>query len=107
MSETHMIYWELFPTIDHVVPVARGGADDESNWVMTSMLRNAAKSNWTLEELGWNLVPPGDVRQWDGMTAWFADYLKQDNRWLSDKYIRQWHRVAVERTHGNQLVPMR
>lgn len=64
MSETHMIYWELFPTIDHVVPVARGGADDESNWVTTSMLRNAAKSNWALEELSWKLVPAADVRQW-------------------------------------------
>jgi hypothetical protein len=35
-SETHPAYWELFPTIDHVVPVARGGADDETNIVTTS-----------------------------------------------------------------------
>ena len=26
MSETHIAFWELFPTVDHVVPVARGGA---------------------------------------------------------------------------------
>jgi hypothetical protein len=48
MSETHIIYWALFPTIDHVVPVAREGPDEDKNWVTTSMLRNAAKSNWTL-----------------------------------------------------------
>ena len=91
-----MIYWELFPTIDHVVPVAREGADDESNWVSTSMLRNAAKSNWTLEELGWSLVPASDVRQWDGMTGWFIEYLKHDSLWLDDRYIRRWHRVATD-----------
>jgi len=29
MSESHTVYWELFPTVDHVVPIARGGADTE------------------------------------------------------------------------------
>lgn len=53
MSESHVVFWELFPTIDHVVPVARGGADEERNWVTTSMLRNSAKAQWTLDELGW------------------------------------------------------
>jgi hypothetical protein len=24
MSDTHMIYWELFPTVDHLIPIARG-----------------------------------------------------------------------------------
>jgi hypothetical protein len=31
MAETHPAYWELFPTIDHVMPVARGGPDGEAN----------------------------------------------------------------------------
>ena len=44
-TETHPAYWELYPSLDHVVPVARGGADDESNAVTTSMVRNAAKGN--------------------------------------------------------------
>ncbi len=58
MSECHIMYWELFPTVDHICPVARGGSDDESNWVTTSMLRNSAKSNWLLSELDWKLFPP-------------------------------------------------
>jgi len=33
MTETHMVYWELFPTVDHIIPVARGGTDDDTNWV--------------------------------------------------------------------------
>ncbi|MFF0818704.1 HNH endonuclease [Rhodococcus sp. NPDC003318] len=58
MSQTHFAYWELFPTIDHIVPVTRGGADDESNWVTTSMLRNSAKAHWTLDELGGDFSQP-------------------------------------------------
>ena len=67
----HFAFWELFPTIDHVVPVSRGGLDREDNWVSTSMLLNAAKANFTLEELGWTLHQPGDVNHWDGLTGWF------------------------------------
>ena len=95
MTETHMVYWELIPTIDHLVPIARGGADNEKNWVTTSMLHNSAKSNWTLEELGWQLVPPGDLKQWDGFLGWFVTYLHQQQSHLADKYIRRWHRAAL------------
>jgi hypothetical protein len=42
-SRCHRMWWELFPTIDHVVPVARGGVDAPENWVTTSMMRNQAK----------------------------------------------------------------
>ncbi|HMU34810.1 MAG TPA: hypothetical protein PKC89_13210 [Pyrinomonadaceae bacterium] len=94
MSESHMVYWELFPTIDHVVPVARGGADDQTNWVTTSMIRNSAKSNWLLEELGWNLQPPGNVREWDGLTRWFMQYIEQEPTYLNDPYLKRWHRAA-------------
>jgi len=66
-SETHSAFWELYPTIDHVVPIARGGSDDERNVVTTSMVRNAAKSNWTLEELGWPTSFAPVVAGWDGL----------------------------------------
>ena len=89
-----MAYWELFSTVDHIVPVARGGSDDESNWVTTSMLRNGAKSNWTLEELGWDLLPPGDFKQWDGLLHWFIEFIEQDQSHLKDRNIRTWHRAA-------------
>jgi hypothetical protein len=61
MDEGHIAYWELFPTIDHVIPVARGGKDEETNWVCCSMLTNGIKSNWTLEELGWELLPSNAI----------------------------------------------
>ncbi len=94
MSESHIVYWELYPTIDHIVPVARGGADDETNWVSTSMIRNSAKSNWTLEELGWQLLPPGDYTQWDGLMGWFLKYIEQDPTHLQNNYLKRWHSAA-------------
>lgn len=95
MEETHQAYWELFPTLDHVVPVARGGRDDEDNLISTSMLRNSAKGNSTLEELGWSLHPPGDVSQWDGMLAWCMAFIENDHKLLKDNYIGRWHRAAL------------
>ncbi len=94
MSASHIMFWELFPTLDHIVPVARGGADDESNLVTTSMLRNSAKSNWTLDELGWHLLPPGDFAQWDGLLRWFLAFIQSDASHLSDGYTRAWHAAA-------------
>jgi hypothetical protein len=95
MSESHIAYWELFPTVDHVVPIARGGADTEENWVTTSMLRNSAKSNWTMEELGWQLSPPGDIRQWDGLMSWFFRYVENHPSVLADTYLKRWHRASL------------
>ena len=95
MSESHIVFWELFPTIDHILPIARGGKDDETNWVTTSMLRNSAKSNWTLDELGWELLRPGDFNQWDGLMKWFVKFVEKEPIHLEDKYLRRWHTVSL------------
>ena len=95
MSETHIAFWELFPTVDHVYPFARGGEDNESNWVTTSMIRNSAKSNWTLEELGWSLLPRGDFRDWDGLVGWFVDSVENNPQHLENKYLRVWYSAAT------------
>ena len=95
MSSTHPAYWELFPTIDHIIPVAKGGVDHESNWVTTSQLRNSAKCAWTLDELGWQLHPPGDMRMWDGLLPWFLEMVQADTSHLGDNYIRMWHHAAI------------
>lgn len=100
MTDSHIVYWELFPTVDHILPVARGGADDVSNWATTSMLRNSAKANWTLTELGWTLLPPSADAIWDGLLGWFISYVAQDKSHLGDPYIRRWHKAALRATSG-------
>jgi hypothetical protein len=96
MDQSHIAYWELFPTVDHVVPVARGGRDDESDWVTTSMLRNSAKSHWTVEELGWTLRAPNAEPGWDGLVIFCREYLVAHPEHLADKYIARWHRAALK-----------
>jgi len=101
-SESHIGFWQLSPTIDHVVPVARGGEDSDCNWVTTSMFRNQAKGNALLDELGWQLHPPGDLAAWDGLSGWVVDYVDADpvlNTLPSDSarhrnYIERWARAS-------------
>ena len=96
MDKTHQAYWELFPTLDHIVPAACGGLDDESNLVTTSMLRNSAKANFSLKELDWSLHPAGDMRTWDGLVGWCLDFVQQNQQLASEAYIGRWCRVAQE-----------
>ncbi len=93
-SETHAVYWELFPTVDHIIPLSRGGTNDEGNTVTTSMLRNAAKSNWTLQELGWTLLPPGGLGEWDGLSRLFIQFAEQNQDIVRDPYLKQWYNAA-------------
>jgi hypothetical protein len=74
VAVTHPAYWELGATIDHVKPVTHRGDNDESNLVTTSMARNSAKMNYTLQELGWTLHERGNFEEWDGLLRWFLQY---------------------------------
>ncbi len=93
-DQTHPAYWELSTTLDHVVPVTRGGADDQTNWVTTSWARNSAKSNWTIEELGWQLVSPGNISEWDGMLSWFIEYTGRHPEAIVDATVGNWRQAA-------------
>ena len=96
MAHTHFAYWLLCPTLDHLVPVVRGGVDAEVNWVTTSQLRNSAKGHWLLEELGWQLHPPGRIEDWDGLLGWFLQQVQTDPSVASNPYVRRWQRAAVK-----------
>ena len=100
-SECHVAHWELYASVDHVVPVARGGAHEMGNWVTTSMMRNLIKSHWRLEDLGWELLPPGRLEEWDGHMRWFVRYVEAHEELLALAPIRDWHRAAVQATEGS------
>lgn len=97
-SEAHPAFWELYPTIDHVIPLARGGPDNEGNVVTTSMVRNAAKANWLLEELGWSTTPAPLVQDWDGLLPWFLITYERFEIVRSQPGTRAWYRVAKHAT---------
>jgi len=91
---THPAYWEVAATVDHLVAVTRGGTDDEANLFTTSMAHNFAKMNWTLEELGWNLRPVGDLNAWDGLIHWFVEYASTYTELFGNSSFKQWLRAA-------------
>ena len=70
-----------------------GGADDESNWVWTSMRTNQIKATWRLEDRGWSLYPPGDPAQWDGLLAWFRQVIGKHQPLVErHSLLRRWAR---------------
>jgi len=91
---THPAYWSHYPTIDHVQPVARGGADDERNVVTTSMLRNAAKANWLVSELGWSEPMPPRAGQWDGLLPWFCRLYEATPTLHAHASLKAWYAAA-------------
>ena len=94
MNETHIAYWELVPTIDHINPVAIGGKDEDDNIITTSQLNNSIKSNWTLEQLKWKIYDAGDIKEWDGLTKTFIELVENDITLLSDNYIKKWYSIS-------------
>lgn len=90
LSASHIVYWELFATLDHIQPIAAGGVDAQENWATTSMLRNMQKSDATLGELGWTIHPPGNSQKWAGLLGWFDAFVTQYPQHLQDSHLRQW-----------------
>lgn len=87
---THFAFYELWPVIDHVRPITRGGTNVDDNFATTSAVRNSAKAHFTLEELGWTLLPAAPDSEWDGLTAWFGDMTVQRPELLTDPAIAKW-----------------
>jgi hypothetical protein len=94
-TETHLAYWELFPVIDHVRPMTRGGLDAPENWVTTSMLRHSAKAGWTLEDLGWWIHPAGNLARWDGLQSWFMSHMEGTPKLQESRALRGWYQAVV------------
>lgn len=96
MTECHIGYWELVPTLDHIYPIALGGSDNPDNWATTSMLNNSIKSNWTLEQMRWTLVEAGNFEEWDGMTKQFVEFVDNYSTLLKDNYILNWYKASIK-----------
>ncbi len=94
-EKCHHAYWEYYPTIDHLTPIALGGADVVENWVTTSMIHNSAKSSFTLEQLGWQLFPEGNILEWDGLSGEFILLVERNHNLLNDRKIKEWYKVTT------------
>ena len=96
MATSHVAHWELYASVDHVVPVARGGAHEMDNWVTTSFMHNLIKSHWRLDDLGWELLPPGRLDEWDGMLGWFMKYAEEREDLMDLRGVKEWRGAAMQ-----------
>ncbi|MDZ4686443.1 MAG: hypothetical protein SH850_15345 [Planctomycetaceae bacterium] len=94
-SESHFIYWELWPMVDHIIPIAQGGTNELSNLCTTSVIHNDQKGHYSLDLLGWALKDPGNMEDWDGLIHWFIEYVSSHPQ-ISDKDVLGWHQVATK-----------
>ena len=86
------IWWDVWPAVDHVHPRSlEGGTNDPQNLVCVSWWRNDAKSNRSLESTGWQLQPPGDVSEWDGLYGWFTRQIAARPDLRDDVMVRNWN----------------
>ena len=95
MEHCHAAYWELVPTVDHIYPIALGGKDNEENWATTSMIHNAIKSNWTVEQLKWKMHDAGNMKEYDGFSTAFVQLVEADENLLKDEYIKRWYKLSL------------
>ena len=90
----HQAWWELYPSVDHIIPLAVGGTNKKENLVCTTYKRNQAKLAARPEEIGWTLHPAGKLEDWDGKIYWFMDYVTNHSKLLDDKHIRDWYEAC-------------
>jgi hypothetical protein len=77
----HVVYWIQATSLDHVVHLARGGLDIESNMATACYLCNDTKRAWTNEDIGYVLGSVAGEIGWDGLTS-FLPALKARIRGL-------------------------
>jgi hypothetical protein len=85
------LWWDAWPTVDHVVPRVTFGTNDSANLVCTSWWRNAAKSDRTLSATGWELQEPGSLGDWDGLTSWFRAQVAEHDWLARDSFVDKWN----------------
>ena len=95
-DQCHIAYWDYQPTVDHIYPVSLGGKDAPENWATTSMVNNSAKSNFTLEQLGWTLKDKGDITNWDGLSKIFVELVDQNPKFLTIGRIKDYYKATKE-----------
>ena len=89
-NDTHPAFWELTASCDHLKPVARGGTNNIDNLVTACYKCNSIKTNWTLEELRWELHEPTND-SWDGLVGIFLQIMEQSK--IQEKSLKSWYNL--------------
>lgn len=66
--EALIVFWTHASSIEHHIPLARGGTNDALNIVTACYQCNDVKNYYLVEEIGWSLLSPAPST-WDGLTG--------------------------------------
>lgn len=90
----HPAYSLLSTSLDHVRPGARGGSwRQRRNLVAACWPCNSGKADFTIEELGWDLLDEADVRSdWDGLIRLYPALLQSAGQLGQTSYHSRWVR---------------
>jgi hypothetical protein len=95
---THPAYWSHTASLEHVAPVAIGGAESEDNWITTSNARNMVRSRYSLESLRWTVGPREPRADWDGGLQAFHNLLDAHPELFGDathgQHLKRWKKIA-------------
>lgn len=98
MSECHIAYWRYAASIDHIIPVARGGdASSKENLVTSCYMCNSIKQNWLIDELRWQIQPIG-ITDWNGLSSRLPSLCEIANL-AHEPYFEKWLRALAQVEH--------
>ncbi len=90
MCSCHQAYWELISTIDHQLPVTRGGCDEDDNLVTPSCGTMPSLTGLLKSRVGGSILRA--PHQWDGLMQGFLDLTEVRPSILSNSYVKSWYR---------------
>lgn len=70
-GESSLVYWTHSTSLEHILPIARGGLDDIANYATTCYACNDARGDLLLEEIGWKDRLSSPV-SWDGLRRYLT-----------------------------------
>lgn len=80
-STTHSGVWELYPAIDHYIPIKHYDksitidVNEIENLLTVSSVLNMHKGNFHPSMLNLKPIPLYDLEEWDGLEFFFKQYL--------------------------------
>jgi 5-methylcytosine-specific restriction endonuclease McrA len=97
-GKTHPVFASLSATLDHVEPVATGGAGlDPANLTCACWSCNRRKGDLALADLGWTLRDAHDDR-WRGLADWYVPLWQALGAPALGDYDREWMRAVAAAT---------
>jgi hypothetical protein len=103
MVACHLAFWRDTASCDHIVPIARQGSSEPDNLVTACYMCNSTKQNWSVEELGWEVMPVC-TSDWDGLARSYAalyEFLRPQYPEARASYFQDWLRAVERSIHKN------